>query len=51
MSPWLLNVYMNPEMKEVKMGIGRRGESRDCLASYRQMTWPYAVSWNGGVFC
>ena len=25
MSPWLFNVYMDGEMKEVKMGIGRRG--------------------------
>ena len=26
MSPWLFNVYMGGVMKEVKMGIGRRGE-------------------------
>ena len=25
MSPWLFNVYMDVEMKEVKMGMGRRG--------------------------
>ena len=25
MSPWLLNVYMNEVMKEVKMGMGRKG--------------------------
>ena len=25
MSPWLLIVYMDGVMKEVKMGIGRRG--------------------------
>ena len=25
MSPWLLNVYMNVVMREVKIGIGRRG--------------------------
>ena len=25
MSPWLFNVYMDAVMKEVKMGIGRRG--------------------------
>ena len=25
MSPWLLNVYMDGVMKEVKMGMGRRG--------------------------
>ena len=23
MSPWLFNVYMDPMMKEVKMGMGR----------------------------
>ena len=27
MSPWLFNVYMDGVMKEVKMGIGRRGVS------------------------
>ena len=31
MSPWLLNAYMDVVMKEVKMRIGRRGESWDCL--------------------
>ena len=25
MSPWLFNVYMDVEMKEVNMGMGRRG--------------------------
>ena len=25
MSPWLYNVYMNTVMKEVKVGIGKRG--------------------------
>ena len=25
MSPWMFNVYMNGGMKEVKMGMGRRG--------------------------
>ena len=25
MSPWLFNVYMDPVMKEVKIGMGRRG--------------------------
>ena len=24
-SPWLFNVYLDGEMKEVKMGMGRRG--------------------------
>ena len=39
MSPWLFNEYMDAVMKEVKMGMGRRGESEDCLASCKQMTW------------
>ena len=30
--PFIFNVYMNIEMKEVKMGMGRR-ESGDYLAS------------------
>ena len=25
MSPWLLNVYIDEVMKEVKMGMGKRG--------------------------
>ena len=33
MFPWLLNVYMNAVMKDVKMRMRRRGESRDCLGS------------------
>ena len=41
--PWLFNVYMNGVMKEVKMGMGRRGEGRYCLASYMQMNWFYVV--------
>ena len=28
MSPWIFNVYMDSVMKEVKMGMGRRGECR-----------------------
>ena len=27
MSPWLFNIYMDEVMKEVKMGMGRRGVS------------------------
>ena len=27
MSPWLFNVYIDGVMKEVKMGMGRRGAS------------------------
>ena len=35
MSPWLFNVYMDPVMKEVKMGMGRKGvrfqeEGKEC---------------------
>ena len=26
-SPWLLNLYMDAVMKEVKIGMGRKGES------------------------
>ena len=33
MSQWLLKLYMDALIKEVKMGMGRRGESGDCLAS------------------
>ena len=33
MSPWFFNVYIDAVMKEVKMGMERRGESGDCLAS------------------
>ena len=44
MSPWLFNVYMNEVMKEVKMGMGRRGESGDYLPSYMQMIWFCVVS-------
>ena len=38
MSPWLFNVYMEAVMKEVKMGMGRREENGDYLASGMQMT-------------
>ena len=37
MSPWLFNVYMDAVMKEVKMGMGIRGESGDYMASCIQM--------------
>ena len=39
MSPWLFNVYNDGVMNEVKMGMRRRGESEDYLASCKQMTW------------
>ena len=44
MFPWLFNVYMDAVMKEVKMGIGRREESGDYLASCKQKTWFCVVS-------
>ena len=44
MYPLLFNVYMDAVMKEVKMGMGSRGKSRDCLASCVQMTWFCVVS-------
>ena len=43
-SPWLFNVYIDAVMKEVKMGMGRVGESGDYLASCMQMTGFYVVS-------
>ena len=39
MSPWLFSVYMDAVMKEVKMEMGRKGESGDYLASCMQMKW------------
>ena len=38
MSLWLFSVYMDA-VKVVNMGMGRRGESGDYLASCMQMTW------------
>ena len=38
-SHWFFNVYMDTVMKEVNIGIVRRGESRDYLAFCMQMTW------------
>ena len=45
MSLWLFNIYMDAVRKEVKMGIGRREESGDCLTSFMQITWFCVVSW------
>ena len=39
MSHWLFNVYMDAVMKELKMGMGRREGSGECLASCMHMTW------------
>ena len=38
-SPWLFNVYMDGVIKDVKMGMGRREESGDCMVSCMHMTW------------
>ena len=43
MSPWLFNIYMDRVIKEIKMGMGRRGEGGDCLASFMQITLFYVV--------
>ena len=45
MSSWLFNVYMDAVMKEVKMGMGRRGENGNYLTSCMQMTWFCVMSW------
>ena len=54
MTPWLFNVYMGAVMK-VKMGMGRREESGDCLVSCMQVIWVFGVGGrpgvNGGTFC
>ena len=34
MSPWLFHVYMDGLMKEVKMGMGRRG------VRFLEIAWP-----------
>ena len=56
MSLWLFNVYMDGVMKEVKIGMGRRGESGYYLVSCIQMTWFCVVSRkrtesDGGMVC
>ena len=44
MSPWGFNVHMDAVMKEVKMGMGRKRECVDWLASCMQMAWFCVVS-------
>ena len=44
MSPWLFNVHMDGVRKEVEVWM-RRGEGRNCLASFMQMTWYCVASW------
>ena len=41
MSHWLFNVYMDPVMKEVKMGMGRREEG--------EIEWPLVCRKLGSV--
>ena len=43
-SLWRFSVLSYAVMKEVKMGMGRRGESGDSLLSCMQMTCFYVVS-------
>ena len=38
-SLWLFNVYMDAVMKDMKMGMGRRGESGDYLVSCIKVNW------------
>ena len=38
MSTCIFTAYMDAMMKEVKMGMGKRRKSGDCLKSYMQMT-------------
>ena len=44
MSLSLFNAYMDAGIKEVKIGMWRRGESGYCVASCMQMTWFCVVS-------
>ena len=44
LSPWLFNVHIDAVIKEVKMGMGRKGENGDCLASRMQMASLYVGS-------
>ena len=50
-----LAFHKDAVMKEVKMRIGKRGESGDCLVSCMQMTWFWVVSGrpkgNSRIFC
>ena len=43
MSLWLFSVYVDGVVK-IKMGMGKREESEDCLSSCIQMTWVCVVS-------
>ena len=44
MRPWFFNIYMDAMINEVKMRMGRRGESGNYLATCMQMTWFCVVS-------
>ena len=41
----LFNVYTDAVMKQVKMEMGRKVESKDSLASYMQLNWFRMASW------
>ena len=43
MSPWLFNVYIDVVMKEMMMGMGRRGGERV------EITWPLVCRCLGSV--
>ena len=49
MSPWLFNVYMDGVMKEVKMGMGRRGVRS--LEDWRQWKLPGLLYADDLVLC
>ena len=49
MSSWLFNVYMDGVMKEVKMGMGRRGVS--FLADRREWRLPGLLFADDLVLC
>ena len=60
MSPWLFNEYMNAVMKEVKIGMGRRGvrfqeEGRECrlpgLLNAVDLVLCSESEGNGRTFC
>ena len=49
MYPWLFSVYMDAVMKEVKMGMGRRGEILG-LGERVEITWPLVCRYLGSVW-
>ena len=49
MSPWLFDVYMDAVMKEVKMGMGRRGVRFE--EEGRELRFPGLLDADDLVFC